>query len=425
MSEFSTDPLWDVVIVGGGAAGLMAAIFAGRQAATLGRSSRLLLLDAADKPGAKILVSGGGRCNVTHCQVSETDYAGDNPKRIARVLRCWPVEQTVAFFDEIGVPLKTEPTGKLFPVSDRAQTVLDALTAQADRWGIVRRSGVRIEKIERHSSGSGFVLSAVFDEFFAKRVILATGGRSLPKTGSDGQGYVLAQSLGHTLRPTFASLVPLVLPEGHWMTSLSGIVSPVQLSVHAGSGKRLFSVQGEMLMTHFGVSGPAVLDISRHYLAAKASDPQAKLRVNFFPGEDFLSLEKRFIRMADAEPNLGAAALMRRWFAQRLAHALVEQSPPVKLGSPIGHMARELRRLWLHFLCEMELPIERDRGWLFAEATAGGVPLSEVDPARMESRCSPGVFLAGEMLDVDGRLGGFNFQWAWASGRLAGMSSVQ
>lgn len=416
--------LWDVAIVGSGAAGLMAAIFAGRQASVRKCPARILLLDGAEKPGAKILVAGGGRCNVTHRQVSESDYAGDNPKRIARVLRSWPVGKTVAFFDEIGVSLKIEETGKLFPVTDRAQTVLDALLAQADRQGVVRQSAMRVEKIERHPSGNGFVLSSILDEFFAKRIILATGGRSLPKTGSDGQGYELARSLGHTMTPTFPALVPLVLAESHWMLGLSGIVSPVQLSVHLSSGKRLSIATGDMLMTHFGVSGPAVLDISRHFLAAKSSDGQAKLRVNFFPGDDFLSLEKRFIDIAHAEPNLGAAALLRRWFPQRLAHALVEQCPPMKLGTPIGHVTRELRRTWLHFLCEMALPVERDRGWLFAEATAGGIPLSEVDLATMESRCCPGLSLAGEILDVDGRLGGFNFQWAWVTGRLAGQSSI-
>src|SRR5256885_2900798 len=261
----------DVVVVGAGAAGLMASIFAARNGA------RVVLLDGAKKIGAKILISGGGRCNVTHYAVSANDFNG-NRNAIAKVLRTFDVPRTIEFFESIGVQLKREETGKLFPTTDRARTVLDALLRAATDVDV--RVDHRVEAIER-----GFVIHTNHGAIAAPRVILATGGRSIPKTGSDGFGYDLARSLGHSVTPTFPALVPLILPDGHELTSLSGTSVDAELAVRTPNGRVIVRVRGAMLFTHFGISGPAVLDVSRHWIAAQP----ATLSASLLPGETFES----------------------------------------------------------------------------------------------------------------------------------------
>ncbi|MCC6905597.1 MAG: NAD(P)/FAD-dependent oxidoreductase [Anaerolineae bacterium] len=406
------DERTDLAIIGAGAAGLMAAIWAGRQVP--GR--RIVLLDGAKKPGAKILVSGGGRCNVTHDVVTEHAYAGSTPHAIRKVLRRFDVPRTVAFFQDIGVLLKREDMGKLFPVTDSARTVLDALFRAARAAGAELWYPFRVESVER--AGVGFHLSGPAGTLHAGRVVLATGGRSLPKSGSDGQAYMLARGLGHSISHTFPALVPLTLPRRHFICGLSGLPVDATLEVQSGSGKRLESLTGAILCTHFGLSGPAVLDISRHYLAARFDDPAARLLINWLPGETFDSLEQSLLH-SGSQPLL---RLLSGRLPDRLARALCAEAG-IDTGARAGALTREARRGLVHLLVGMPLPVSGDRGFTYAEVTAGGVPLSEVHLETMESRVCPGLYLCGEICDVDGRIGGYNFQWAWSSGYVAGVSA--
>jgi len=373
----------DVAVVGAGAAGLMAAIFAARGGA------RVVALDGAKRLGAKIVISGGGRCNVTHDVVHASDFNGSR-NAIAKILRTFDVPATIAFFADLGVTLKREETGKLFPTTDKARTVLDALLRAAD--GVEIRTDYKVIKVER-----GFVIN---DDLHARKVVLATGGRSVAKTGSDGSGYSLAKALGHTVTPLFPGLVPLVLPDGHPLTTLSGLSVEAELAVRSRTGKVLHRERGSMLFTHFGLSGPVVLDISRHWIANQPST----LTANLLPGESFDSLDAKLI---DSPRS-------------------IRQQLPARLWDLLGpkDATREERRRLTRDLLELPLPVVRDRGFDYAEVTAGGVPLSEIDTATMESRLCPGLYLCGEILDVDGRIGGYNFQWAWATGRLAGVHSA-
>ena len=394
---------YDLAIVGAGAAGLTAAIFAARAAP----SSRIVLLDGAPRIGAKILISGGGRCNVTHDVVTPDDFNG-NRNAIAKVLRTFPVDATIRWFEELGVALKREETGKLFPVTDKARTLLDALLRAAS--GVEIRTAHRVERIE-----SGFTLHTSGGAVTASRVILSTGGRSVPKTGSDGHGYTLARSLGHTIAETFPALVPLVLEERHWMTARSGTSAEVELSVRASSGRVLARHRGSLLCTHFGISGPVVLDVSRHWIAARRDDANAALVVSFLPGETFESFERFVLAEAARNPRATLASALRGRVPERILDALAEPRP-------LASLTKEQRRALVRAVVEQPLPVVRDRGFDYAEVTAGGVPLAEVDVATMASRRCAGLYLCGEILDVDGRIGGYNFQWAWASGRLAGSS---
>ena len=388
----------------------MAAIWAARTQA--GR--RIVCLDGAPTLGAKILIAGGGRCNVTHDVVDERAFAGSSPNAIRKVLRRFDVDATVAFFREQGVALKREETGKLFPVTDRARTVLDALVTAATDAGVELRHPWRVETVERRHAD--FVLAGPAGLLRAARLVLATGGRSVPQTGSDGHGYLLAQSLGHTVTRTFPALVPLTLPDGHFLRGLSGVTVSASLEVRTATGKRLHAVEGSLVCTHTGLSGPVVLDVSRHWLAARA-DPAAQLVVSWLPGETPEGVDV-LLRAPGAS---GAARRLHARLPERLVRALCAQAG-VDPSAPAPATSRARRRALVGAVTGLVLPITGDRGFTHAEATAGGVPLGEVQLATMASRVCPGLHLCGEICDVDGRIGGYNFQWAWSSGYVAGVA---
>ena len=409
----------DLAVVGAGAAGLFAAVWAGRTAQADGVPLRIAAFDGAARLGAKILVAGGGRCNVTHWKVDDTDYAGSTPPAIRKVLRRFGVERTTAFFAELGVELKREDTGKLFPVTDDAHTVLDALLQAARSAGARLVHPERIARIER--TADGFVLDAASGPIAARRVILCTGGKALPKSGSDGAGLAIAQSLGHSLTEhVVPALVPLRLAEGHWITALSGLTVPAELVLRAGTGKKLVSYADSTLCTHFGLSGPSVLNVSRHWLIERFADPAARLELSWVPGMDADAVDRALV---DAKGR-GVGTVLRAWMPERLMRALCAAAE-VDAAATAQQLARERRRGLAQLVAATPLPLTGDRGFTFAEATAGGVPLSEVRLETMESRLVPGLHLAGEVCDVDGRIGGFNFQWAWASGHVAGTAAAE
>lgn len=404
----------DVAVVGAGAAGLMAAIWAARTRP----GTRVIALDGAVKLGAKILVAGGGRCNVTHDFVSEDAYAGSSKNAIKKVLKRFDVHETVKFFGQMGVELKREATGKLFPVTDSARTVLEALLRTASDHGVEIAHPRRIESVE--SSDGGFSLKGTWGKITAKRVILATGGKSLPKSGSDGAGYQIAVALGHTVTPLITpALVPLLLPDGHLLTTLSGISADVRLKLLSGADQTLQTVDGALLCTHFGVSGPAVLDISRYWVRAVHDDPNTSLTVNWLPGENFASVDAQFAQ----SPKISPLRWLDGRLVDRLSRALCG-SAGIDPVTPLGRLTRQERQALSRTLVSFRLPITGTRGFTFAEVTAGGVPLTEIDLKTMESRVCPGLYLCGEICDVDGRIGGYNFQWAWSSGYVAGISAA-
>ncbi|MFN8486358.1 MAG: NAD(P)/FAD-dependent oxidoreductase [Caldilineaceae bacterium] len=403
----------DVAIVGAGAAGLFAAIWAGRTQP----DRRIVALDGAQKLGAKILVAGGGRCNVTHDQVDVNVYAGASPNAIRKVLRRFDAPQTVAFFQKLGVELKREETGKLFPTTDSARTVLDALLKAAQAAHVSIQHPCRVETITK--TGDNFHIQGGWGQLTAHKVILATGGKSLPKSGSDGQGYKLAKALGHTITErVFPALVPLTLPKDHFICTLSGLTLPTTLEVHLGNGKKVISFTDSTLCTHFGLSGPAVLDISRYFIDAQMSDPQTALLINWWPGQASEALEQMLLALGRTTP----LKLLRDALPERLARVLCEQAG-IEASTPGHQLTREQRKALVRLVTAYPLPITGNRGWNVAEVTAGGVPLNEFDLNTMESRICPGLQLCGEICDVDGRIGGYNFQWAWASGYVAGVSA--
>jgi len=398
--------VFDVAIVGAGAAGLATAVFVRRA----NRHLRVALLDGARKPGAKILVSGGSRCNVTNAVVTEADFDGGRPAIIRNILRAFPVAETIGFFAELGVPLHEEADGKLFPETNRSRTVLEALLTEIERVGVELRPGCRATDVR--PGGGGFEVDTPLGMVHSRTVVLATGGQSLPKTGSDGWGYEMARRLGHSIVPTTPALVPLVLASdrpGGIHRALSGVSLPARIDVRV-DGRVTARVEGALLWTHFGISGPAALDA----LEGRA----VSLTASFRPDTTFESLDRAWVSLANTRPRLTAQSALDYDMPGSMAIAMLDHLA-VEGGTTLAALTREDRRRIVSALVEWPLPVIDSRGYDYAEVTAGGVELTEIAPATMASRVCEGLYLVGEILDVDGRIGGFNFQWAWATARVA------
>jgi predicted Rossmann fold flavoprotein len=403
----------DVVIVGAGAAGLATAIFTRRLAPSL----PVVLVEGAVRPGAKILVSGGSRCNVTNAIVTEQDFWGGRRTIVRRVLGALSVAETIAFFKEIGVALHEEAHGKLFPDTNRSRDVLAALLSEAERCGVRLEAGTRVHDLDR--TGAGWRVQTARGAIDAGAVVLATGGASLPKSGSDGAGIEIARRLGHTIVPMTPALVPLVLADepNTFHRALTGVSHDAELSVWIGA-RAAIRLRGALLWTHFGVSGPVALDVSRHWLRGRLEGRDVRLTVNFIPGARFEDVEARWTDLATTRPRLSVHAALASDLPAAVATALLA-ALEIDGAITLARLTRDTRRRLSHALVSRPLPVVSSRGYSYAEATAGGVALEEIDSSTMASRRCAQLYLVGEMLDIDGRIGGFNFQWAWASARVA------
>ncbi len=382
------------------------------------RTQRIVLLDGAKTIGAKILVSGGGRCNVTHEVVTPTDFFG-NRHIIKNVLAAFSIEQAVKWFASLGVELKREETGKLFPATDKARTVLQALIERCRELGVEIQPNHHVDNIEPVTDHNHrFSIHHSQGVLQASKVILATGGRSIPKSGSDGYGYSLARRLGHHVTATVPALVPLILKDTMFHKQLSGLSQEVEMTTIVKSCK-VDSRTGSLLWTHFGISGPVVMDASRFWTLGHELGETVEVYGNFLIGQTQEQAKSWFIAQATDNPR---RSLLKTWAQQipeRFAEALCSH---VKCDpkTAVAQLPRINRDRLLAALTKFPFLIEQDRGWNYAEVTAGGVPLEEINFRTMESKLVPGLYLVGEILDCDGRIGGFNFQWAWATGFLAG-----
>ncbi len=401
-----------IIVVGAGAAGLMAAIWA----ATGLRP--VVLLEGSDRPGQKILISGGGRCNVLPSRTKHTDFHTDaSPNTVKKILAAWPLPRVLSFFQEdLDVPLiLEEETGKLFPESNRARTVLDALFAALQDRKVELRTGARLVGLE--PAGAGWRLSLDDGEqLYAAAVILATGGLSVPATGSDGTGLNLARALGHRIVPTYPALTPLTTSSAAHK-ALAGLSLTATVSV--GQGKGALSGRGGFLFTHRGYSGPAVLNISHLPIRSTfVGGPRPAVRVAWtdVPATEWDE------RLRTARGSLAAAlrAGSRGQLPDRLMALLLGE---LNLSAIMAdQLRREDRGRLVEALTDYALPWSGHEGYRVAEVTGGGVALDEVDPATLESRIAPGLYLCGEMLDAFGPIGGYNFLWAWVTGKIAGQA---
>jgi predicted Rossmann fold flavoprotein len=393
-----------IVVVGGGAAGLMAAI------AAAGAARAVLVIERTQDGGRKILISGGGRCNVLPSHLAPERFVTDSAPHVMRgMLRSWPLARQRAFFeDDLGVPLALEQeTGKLFPVSNRARDIRDALVARARGLNVEFRFGTSLTALE--PGAGGWVVHTDHGPVSASRVVLATGGLSVPATGSDGAGLQLAASLGHRVHAVYPALTPLTAaPAVH--AALSGV--SLNVRVRARAGRKITESSGGFLFTHRGYSGPSILDVS--HVAARHRDATIRVR--------WTTLEVAEWKQLFAGSAGLVSSVLATQVPQRLAFQLMEEA-----GVPLERRAGELRRAervsLIERLTTYLLPWTGDEGFKKAEVTGGGVALDQIDAGTLESRTHPGLYLCGEMLDAFGPIGGHNFAWAWATGRLAGLGA--
>jgi predicted Rossmann fold flavoprotein len=399
----------DVVVAGAGAAGLMAAAAAAR------RGRRTLLLEKNTRPGLKILISGGGRCNVTTTrsgQDLEQQFGEARGRFLRHALRTLPPSDVAAMFARLGVPLQEEDLEKLFPVSQKARDVLDALLAQAHEAGVELRLGVAIQGAAR--DGHGLRVATSQGPLRCESLVLATGGRSYPKTGATGDGYAIAAAFGHTITPTVPALAPLHVDLA-WLRALQGIVlHGVELAVLDQDGRVVRRRQRPILCTHKGLSGPAPMDIAGDVEERHG----AVVRLDFAPEYSAQDLEAAWLSAAGAQGRRRAESLLPASLPERLQKALCELAGCA--DTTLANLERDARRRLLGVAKDLRIPVLRSLGFDHAEVTRGGVALSEVDPRTMQSRKEPRLFVCGELLDVDGPIGGFNFQAAFATGHLAG-----
>ena len=405
-----------MVVVGAGAAGLMAAI------AAASRGADVLLIERTLDGGRKILISGGGRCNILPSVLAPERFVTDAPAHVMRgMLKSWPLHEQRAFFeDDLNIPLALEEdSGKLFPKSNRARDVRDGLVAFARERGVGLRFNTSVTAIA--PGAAGFTLSTSAGSIAAARVILATGGLSVPTTGSDGTGLAAAEALGHRMIAPYPALTPLLGSDpGH--AALSGVSLNARLRGKAGT--RTIETQGGFLFTHRGYSGPSVLDIS-HLVSAGSPGSTGSTGS---PGSA-VSIRAQWSSLGprewDAEfeaPSSSVATTLSAHLPARLAEQLMKEA-----GIPSDRRTSSLRRserlALVGLLTSYVLPVAGDEGYKKAEVTGGGVALDEVDPRTLESRRCPGLYLCGEILDVFGPIGGHNFAWAWATGRAAGLAA--
>jgi predicted Rossmann fold flavoprotein len=384
---------FDVVILGAGAAGLMAAIEAGR------RGLRGCVLERAERPGKKILISGGGRCNFTNLYTRPDNFLSANPHFAKSALARYTPADFIALVERHGIGYHEKTLGQLF-CDGSAQQIVDLLMAECAAANVRVLTGMAVSEVRRDSATGEFTVAASGDSYRAASLVVATGGLSIPKMGATGFGYEIARQFGVPIEPCRPALVPLTLAgeEHAQYAGLTGLSAPVVVS----AGKRSFREQ--MLFTHRGLSGPAVLQISSYWKSPDA------IQIDWCEGREMLAA----LRGAKARRDAAAMkAALRAVLPARLADRLFDVASPV---SWTNHALDELERR-LHAWTFAPSGTE---GYEKAEVTAGGVSTSALSAQTMECSAVPGLYFIGEVVDVTGHLGGFNFQWAWASGTAAG-----
>lgn len=405
----------DIIVIGGGAAGMMAALTAAD------RGARVLLLERNQKVCRKLYITGKGRCNLTNnSTVQEVlENVPRNSRFLTSAMTRFPPADTMKFFESLGVPLKTERGNRVFPQSDRSADVIDAL------FLALRRAGVEIaeERAVRIWTRGGHVAAVQTEhgKYNCKAVILATGGLSYPATGSTGDGYAMAEVLGHTIVEPRPSLVPLAA-KGEDCGRMQGLsLRNVVVKVKNEKGKTVYRDQGELLFTHFGLSGPLILSASAHM--REMGREHYTIWIDLKPALDEATLDVRLLRDLAENPNRAFHNVLEGLVPRLMVPVLVDRSG-IPAGEKANSVTREQRRRLLELLKGFSVEIAGPRPIEEAIVTSGGVKVSEVDPKTMASKRIEGLYLAGEILDVDAYTGGFNLQIAWATGHAAGEAAA-
>lgn len=413
---------YDVIVVGGGPSGLMAAIGAAQQGASV------ILLDKGDKLGRKLAISGGGRCNVTNAKTPDEliRYIPGGGRFLFSSLSRFGSEEIIDFFQGLGIKLKEEDNGRMFPVSDKAKTVVDALVGKAAGLGVTLRINSPVQELlTANGAISGVLLKGGGQDsrIEAPAVVVATGGRSVPHTGSTGDGYPWAEACGHIITELYPTEVPITSAEPFIKSrELQGLsLRDVELSVLDPKGKKVIAHRGDMIFTHFGLSGPIALRCSQfiRQVRKKHGGAEVAMVIDLFPDLSKNETETRFLGMARSEPKKALKNVFKGTVPERMLPLLFERSG-LSPDTTFEHLPKEP---WLKFaamLKNFRLQANGTRPFEEAFVTGGGVHLKEIDPSTMESKLTPGLYFCGEILDVHGYTGGYNITAAFSTGFSAG-----
>jgi predicted Rossmann fold flavoprotein len=398
---------YQVIIIGGGAAGLVAAIAAAKQ------KQSILIIEKNKSLGRKILVTGNGRCNLTNINVSPDKYYGENTKCLHNIFNQFSFEDTIRFFNGLGVKTKTESNGRVFPATDKASTVLDGLLKEVSRLQIKSKLNERVARLDH--TKTNWLIKTDLGNYHANSVILTTGGKSYPQLGSTGDGYDISQKLRHRIIEPKQALVPLEW-DGAWDKELQGIQVNVIITVK--QHKKLTAQKtGDLLFTHFGISGPVVLDLSR-IIVSSLNKPDYALSINFFPNHN----RDELIAFIKQRPRKTLINTLSQLLPQKLCHALLGQLK-IDADKQTSQLTKKEMQLITSGLIDWQIRIKKPRSFKESMVTAGGISMDEVNPKTMESLKAKGLYFAGEIMDIDGISGGYNLQFAWSTGYLAGLSA--
>ncbi|MDR1563988.1 MAG: aminoacetone oxidase family FAD-binding enzyme [Oscillospiraceae bacterium] len=419
----------NIIIIGGGASGFMAAITAAQELKAAGKAAEITILERLERVGKKLIATGNGTCNITNIACTPKHYHGGERAKIQAVLEAFPPTATMEFFNSIGVLCKVEAEGeRVYPYSLQASSVLDCLRAQASRLGIKERCGAEVTAIKAEKGKLALRLNN--EQFLADAVIFAAGGKAAQNLGGVESGYRLLQGLGHSLKELFPSLVQVRCPSPV-CKSLKGIKQEGRASVLV-DGKVLRTQSGEILFTEYGLSGPPILQLSRlvsefHQTGGINGQKRRSLQISLNLMPEYTPLEiagliKARAELLGAEPVLD---LLTGTLNKRLGQALLKAVGVSPLSRSASSISSYEIKLLAQTITDWRLETSGVTGWNNAQVTAGGIPLEEIDVRTMESLKVKGLYITGEVLDADGDCGGFNLQWAWSTGHIAGKAAAK
>jgi len=404
-----------VIVVGGGAAGIIAALAARYQGA------EVTVLEKNKRIGKKLLVTGNGRCNLTNIDLDISNYHGRHPEFAGWALNRFDVRKTIDFFERLGVVHKVEEGGKVFPRSNQASSVLDVMRYELEKTGVKVVCEAEVKDIKKNRRDFAVFL-ADGREYRADRVIITTGGKAAPQLGSNGSGHTLAKNLGHRIIEPFPALVQLKLA-AKFLKQIQGVKFEGDAEIIAG-GRPVAGARGEILFTEYGISGPPILSLSRKAGEYLQKDEKVWLKVVLINNISGGELEQYLIKRFAAGPEKPLSFSFVGFINKKLAPVVLREAGIADPNKPAGRVTSVERKKIVKILKDWCFEITGTTSWPNAQVTAGGVDVEGVDGQTLESKIVPGLYFAGEVLDIDGDCGGFNLQWAWSSGYVAGESAA-
>ena len=409
-----------VLIIGGGAAGMMAAAFAAKN------GNRVEVFEKNEKLGKKLFITGKGRCNITNAADLEDFFPAvtSNPKFLYSAFYSFTNEQVISFFEELGVKTKVERGGRVFPVSDHSSDVIQALKSEMERLGVKINLNAEVKELITEKSSTGETVNGIRlvsgKKISGDAVIVATGGISYPSTGSTGDGYRFARRCGHKVSELSPSLVPMEVKEWYAGELMGLSLRNIEIRITDGK-KKLYQEFGEMLFTHYGVTGPVILSASS-VVGKKLKDTELTLHIDLKPALTEEQLDKRVLREFETNHNRQFKNAVDSLFPSKLRPVIVELSG-IPEEKKVHEITKEERLRFVRLIKDFTMTLTGLRGYNEAIITKGGVSVKEIDPGTMESKLIKRLYFAGEVLDLDAVTGGYNLQIAWSTGYLAGMNA--